>query len=520
MIDFARVQKELQECSRDMEASGIKVSPKSDNLARLIGTIPGPIGTPYEGGTFQIDISLPDGYPFEPPKMQFTTKRDFLWGGMGDERKFHLVNWSQVCQPLKLGGLGIRNLTKFNKALLGKWLWRYGNEEDAFWRLLICSKYGNSHGGWITREVSGPHGVSLWKTIRKEWGSFVKYVNFEVGDGSKVKFWLDTWCGSSSLKEGYPDLFRIARDKEALVVDHMCFENGVVSWVLNFTRSAQDWELDSIASFLKLLYSSSAKGQGEDRLCWQGSASGTFQVKAYYKALLPTAGLFVPWKSIWKTRTPPRVAFFVWAAALGRILTIDNLRKRHVIVIDWCYMLGLWIFFIVGVIVAAMSRVRKIWDLIPSCVFWCLWRERNSRSFEGKENNLMEIKLIFIRTLMEWHPNISSQSGAICLDILKDQWSPALTLKTALLSVQALLSAPEPDDPQDAVVAQQYLREYQTFVSTARYWTESFAKASSLGVEEKVQKLLEMGFAEAHVRSALEAVGGDENLALEKLLSG
>ncbi|XVE56514.1 hypothetical protein DITRI_Ditri04bG0016800 [Diplodiscus trichospermus] len=118
-----------------------------------------------------------------------------------------------------------------------------------------------------------------------------------------------------------------------------------------------------------------------------------------------------------------------------------------------------------------------------------------------------------------WHPNISSQSGAICLDILKDQWSPALTLKTALLSVQALLSAPEPDDPQDAVVAQQYLREYQTFVGTARYWTESFAKASSLGVEEKVQRLVEMGFADSLVRSTLEAVGGDENLALEKLLS-
>ncbi|KAL0429635.1 UNVERIFIED_CONTAM: Ubiquitin-conjugating enzyme E2 27 [Sesamum radiatum] len=118
-----------------------------------------------------------------------------------------------------------------------------------------------------------------------------------------------------------------------------------------------------------------------------------------------------------------------------------------------------------------------------------------------------------------WHPNISSQSGAICLDILKDQWSPALTLKTALLSVQALLSAPEPDDPQDAVVAQQYLREYQTFVGTARYWTEAFAMISSLGVEEKVQKLVEMGFPEALVRSTLESVGGDENLALEKLCS-
>nr|XP_043616574.1 ubiquitin-conjugating enzyme E2 27 [Erigeron canadensis] len=119
-----------------------------------------------------------------------------------------------------------------------------------------------------------------------------------------------------------------------------------------------------------------------------------------------------------------------------------------------------------------------------------------------------------------WHPNISSQSGAICLDILKDQWSPALTLKTALLSIQALLSAPEPDDPQDAVVAQQYLKDYATFASTARYWTESFAKTSSLGIDEKVQKLTEMGFPEGLARSTLDVVGGDENLALEKLLSG
>ncbi|GLJ45824.1 hypothetical protein SUGI_0964290 [Cryptomeria japonica] len=95
-----------------------------------------------------------------------------------------------------------------------------------------------------------------------------------------------------------------------------------------------------------------------------------------------------------------------------------------------------------------------------------------------------------------WHPNISSQNGAICLDILKDQWSPALTLKTALLSLQALLSAPEPSDPQDAVVAQQYLRDYPTFLGTARYWTETFAKQTSLGMEEKVQKLVEMGFPE------------------------
>ena len=43
---------------------------------------------------------------------------------------------------------------------------------------------------------------------------------------------------------------------------------------------------------------------------------------------------------------------------------------------------------------------------------------------------------------------MSSANGAICLDILKDAWSPALTLKTVLLSIQALLTSPEPSDPQ------------------------------------------------------------------------
>lgn len=95
-----------------------------------------------------------------------------------------------------------------------------------------------------------------------------------------------------------------------------------------------------------------------------------------------------------------------------------------------------------------------------------------------------------------WHPNVSSQTGAICLDILKKEWSPALTIKTALISVQALLAAPEPDDPQDAVVAQEYKSSIEKFKATAKLWTERYAKEGSM---ESIQPLLDMGFSEEQV---------------------
>ena len=100
-----------------------------------------------------------------------------------------------------------------------------------------------------------------------------------------------------------------------------------------------------------------------------------------------------------------------------------------------------------------------------------------------------------------WHPNVSSQTGAICLDILKKEWSPALTIKTALISVQALLAAPEPDDPQDGVVAKEYKTDFEKWKRTAKLWTEQYAMESS--DTQVLAPLLEMGFSEEQVRSVL-----------------
>eukprot|EP00931_Biecheleriopsis_adriatica_P116144 TRINITY_DN91828_c0_g1_i1.p1 TRINITY_DN91828_c0_g1~~TRINITY_DN91828_c0_g1_i1.p1 ORF type:complete len:202 (-),score=54.07 TRINITY_DN91828_c0_g1_i1:85-690(-) len=117
-----------------------------------------------------------------------------------------------------------------------------------------------------------------------------------------------------------------------------------------------------------------------------------------------------------------------------------------------------------------------------------------------------------------WHPNISSQTGAICLDVLGKEWSPALTIRTALLSIQALLSSPEPDDPQDAEVAEMYKGNRELFRQTAKYWTETFANQNESSNEQKVKNITEMGFSAEQAKSALEKHGYDETLALNSLL--
>jgi hypothetical protein len=394
--------------------------------------------------------------PSSVAKRMEKIQRNFLWGGMGDEFKYHLVNWQSICLPIPEGGLGIRHLVPFNKALLGKWHWRFAKEKNAFWREVIVSKYGSGRGDWSSKEARGGHGVSLWKHIQSSWSQFAEHVSFSIGLGDSVSFWLDQWCEEGVLKGLFPDIFRIAQDKRAKVSNYLSWHNDDMVWSVNLVRSLQDWEVEVFLGFMEFLYNQKVKKEEMDSMNWKHTKSGLFEVRSFYGLLRGRNDIQFPWKSVWKPKIPSKVAFFLWLAAHDKNLTIDNLRRRRIYVVEWCFMCKrdcetgahlflhcayaweLWslVFCIFGIQWTMPSTVSNllacwkrrgltkdqntIWNAIPGCLMWLIWRERNQRAFFFIERHSVDLKMIIIRTLMDWMTAGSSQVYPSILSFIDD----------------------------------------------------------------------------------------------------
>ena len=128
-------------------------------------------------------------------------------------------------------------------------------------------------------------------------------------------------------------------------MDLMQFANGIANrvlhWDLYFVRPIQDWELESLMTFMDIIYDMVIRGIGEDKMCWNPNQKKGFKISTFYHLLgapPSTSDQSFPWKIIWRLKVPLRVAFFVWITALGKSLIIDNLRLRKIRITDWCYM--------------------------------------------------------------------------------------------------------------------------------------------------------------------------------------
>lgn len=76
--------------------------------------------------------------------MRLLNCSEFSYGGDESDSKVSWVKWEAICQPKCLGGLGVRDLESFNRALLGKWRWRLLYERDRLWARVLKSRWGDS----------------------------------------------------------------------------------------------------------------------------------------------------------------------------------------------------------------------------------------------------------------------------------------------------------------------------------------------------------------------------------------
>ncbi|RVW95824.1 50S ribosomal protein L21, mitochondrial [Vitis vinifera] len=218
----------------------------------------------------------------------------------------------------KKGGLGIRDLTILNRALLCKWSWRFAVERDSYWKLIIGTKFGVGSGGWCTCGGREGYGVGLWKEISKEGLLLLNNVSYSVGDGKRVRFWKDNWCGNTPLCEAYPSLFDLAVSKDAKVADCWDSMGEVGGWNPRFLRPFNDWEVEEVESFLLIIQGKRLNADLEDRMVWKETKDGIFSVKSCFNSLDHSSAVPFPWRIIWSSFVPSKVGFFAWEASWGR----------------------------------------------------------------------------------------------------------------------------------------------------------------------------------------------------------
>ena len=144
-----------------------------------------------------------------------------------------------MCLEKSRGGLGVRSLSKMNQALLCKWCWLFANERDPLWTLVIITKFREKDGGWNTSDFRGVYDTGLWKDIRKEWLTFSQNT-ISSGNGRRLGFWKDSWCGETVLCNAFPTLFNLAAHKDARVADVWDSSREEGGWSPVFLRPFND----------------------------------------------------------------------------------------------------------------------------------------------------------------------------------------------------------------------------------------------------------------------------------------
>lgn len=147
----------------------------------------------------------------------------------------------------------------------------------------------------MTKEVTTPYGVNLWRSIRALWNELKSYKKIKVNNGEKTSFWKDDWHEAGILETLFPDIHNLVQHQQSTLAE-LWTPDG---WDITFRRQVNDWEIQIVAEFFCTIDQFSGR-QEEDKLWWQDSDKGTFKVNKAYRKMnqLNQQHFNWPWKNI------------------------------------------------------------------------------------------------------------------------------------------------------------------------------------------------------------------------------
>jgi len=233
-------------------------------------------------------FKAPIGVCKEITKLQI----NFLWGWGAEGRKITWTSWENICKAKKEGGLGIRSIELFNKALLEKWLWRLGSQESGLWKDVLESKYGQ----WGTTISYAPNRkgyTSRWwsdlaKASLSDQGAnwFNQNLGWKVGSREKIKFWEDEWLTNGQLKTRYERLYNNSELKDKYIVSCGSWTMEGWEWKFSWRRDWFEWEKSMVEDFMAIISQVILQQEVEDIRIWIDPPSYTFTVKSAYNRLV------------------------------------------------------------------------------------------------------------------------------------------------------------------------------------------------------------------------------------------
>ncbi|PKA49974.1 Putative ribonuclease H protein [Apostasia shenzhenica] len=256
------------------------------------------------------------------------TMMRFWWGGNNDKRCIHWANKCLLSKSKLHGGMGFRNLSAFNKALLAKQGWRIITHSNSLMARVLKAKY--FHNCDFLMAQASPNSSYIWRSIL--WGrDLLKLgLRWRIGNGNSVRVFGDPWLprpiSFQAITSPNPNL-------AATRIVELLTEDGSWNWEkINSILWSIDYHL--------ILEMPPCSTKFDDALIWHWDKKGSYSVKSGYVtttqgesnvASSSNGGFNLWWKKLWSCKIPNKLKTHAWRAFHSALLTRSSLAKRGIL---------------------------------------------------------------------------------------------------------------------------------------------------------------------------------------------